>query len=477
MPPFDLGPRSNGEYLPHPQTPKVREAIRRTLAHSDDAARRLGMSRRNFLHSLGGAATMLFFLAACDSEESASRDESPGGTFAVSTTSTTELAAAAEELTGDEFIFDVQTHLLDFDLSTGAVGGGFASSFPQANCGEDDWRSCFGQDYWFEQLFMQSDTTMAVISAVPILVLPNPLSMDVMAAARAAAGRACGDDGRVFLHGQVNPNVGEFATAADGMRALREEFPIGAWKVYTHVPQAQGWWLDDHDADAVQCGNAFLDVVREIGPRVVCVHKGFGGGSEYSSPVDIGPAAAANPDITFVVYHSGYEGPDEGLYAPEAGSVGVNRLLSSLDAAGIEPGANVYAELGSTWWNAMRDPGIAAHVLGKLLARVGEDRVLWGTDSIWYGSPQDQIQAFRTFEISEQFQEEYGYPALTDEVKRKVFGLNAAEIYDAEPVTARCPADQAALEELRAALPARISYGPSTAAEARVLMRAHGLNV
>jgi len=39
--------------------------------------------------------------------------------------------------------------------------------------------------------------------------------------------------------------------------------------------------------------------------------------------------------------------------------------------------------------------------------------VLWGTDSIWYGSPQDQIQAFRAFEITPEFQERFGYPALT----------------------------------------------------------------
>ena len=39
--------------------------------------------------------------------------------------------------------------------------------------------------------------------------------------------------------------------------------------------------------------------------------------------------------------------------------------------------------------------------IGKLLKHVGEDNVLWGTDSIWYGSPQDQIQAFRTFQIAD----------------------------------------------------------------------------
>ena len=81
------------------------------------------------------------------------------------------------------------------------------------------------------------------------------------------------------------------------------------------MPGDRGWYLDDHDADAVQCGHAFLDAVREIGPKIVCVHKGFGGGQ----PVLVArstsaPAAKANPDIAFVVYHSGYDGPNEGPY-------------------------------------------------------------------------------------------------------------------------------------------------------------------
>src|SRR3712207_7937818 len=54
----------------------------------------------------------------------------------------------------------------------------------------------------------------------------------------------------------------------------------------------------------------------------------------------------------------------------------------------------------------MRDPTQAAHVLGKLLRHVGENNVLWGTDCIFYGSPQDQIQAFRAFHISREFRSE-----------------------------------------------------------------------
>ena len=79
------------------------------------------------------------------------------------------------------------------------------------------------------------------------------------------------------------------------------------------------------------------------------------------------------------------------------------------------------------WREVLRDPTTAAHTLGKLLKRVGEHRVLWGTDAIWYGSPQAQIQAFRAFAISNEFQDHFGYPALTDTIKAQVLGLNAAD--------------------------------------------------
>jgi len=67
--------------------------------------------------------------------------------------------------------------------------------------------------------------------------------------------------------------------------------------------------------------------------------------------------------------------------------------VSSLRGNEVAPNSNVYAELGTTWRIAMRNPDQAALVLGKLLVHVGENNVLWGTDSIWYGSPQDQIHS------------------------------------------------------------------------------------
>jgi uncharacterized protein len=124
----------------------------------------------------------------------------------------------------------------------------------------------------------------------------------------------------------------------------------------------------------------------------------------------------------------------------------------------------------------MRAPERAAHVLGKLLAHLGEDRILWGTDSIWYGSPQDQIQAFRAFEITTELQERYGYPALTPDVKRRILGANALKLHGvAAPVNA-CKPSAAEIEQARIEQPSpHRTYGPTTAAAVRELWRTHGV--
>jgi hypothetical protein len=107
----------------------------------------------------------------------------------------------------------------------------------------------------------------------------------------------------------------------------------------------------------------------------------------------------------------------------------------------------------------MSNPTEAAHVLGKLLNRMGEDRVLWGTDAIWLGSPQPQIMAFRAFEISPQFQEQFGYPALTPAIKSKIFGLSAAELFGIDSGAQYCGFDSQKLDEARAAYASLVDEG------------------
>jgi hypothetical protein len=462
--PLELGPISNGETGPVPATDITREAGRRARDLVDRQARRRGMARRDFLRTAMASAVVLLTLDACSGEAKEGRS---GGSFDVPEDATVDPDAAREILGGDEFVMDVQTHFLHLDPDAPFGDPGFL----QSSCGETDPRLCYSIDRYLEELFLRSDTDVAVVSAIPATGDDGPLSPARMDEARRAADALCGD-GRLLMHGQAVPQLGDLGARLDAMSALVEKYPIAAWKVYTHSPRP-GWSLDDHDPGAPQVGQAFLDRVRQTGVKTVCVHKGLSANDPAASPSDIGPAAAANPDLAFVVYHSGWEGPREGAYDPQG--AGVDRLVASLEAASIGPGENVYAELGSTWFQAMRDPEQAAHVLGKMLRAVGSDRILWGTDSIWYGSPQAQLEAFRVFDISAEYQDRFGYPALTPAVKHAILGRNAAALYDVTPTRTTCTFTREDLEEVRRALPARpASYGPRTRAATLAHLRAHG---
>jgi hypothetical protein len=472
--PIKLGPCSNGEYVPRPLSAVEAETIRRT-EEVERHARRLGMSRRTFLRSVSGAALMLFTL---DATSRAARATAAGGRYLVHPDAAYDLAAARDSIGGKEFIFDVQCHYLNYDLSKPG-GLGLGQLFPQKACGESDPRACFSVNHFVEELFLKSDTTKLVVSAIPIPGGANPLSISDMELVKRIMTSLCGT-GRVLLHGQTFPSLGSAAEQRDAMQQLRADHKIAAWKVYTHAGGGP-WWLDDHDSDVAKVGNAFLENVRAVGPKIVAVHKGFGlvGGNNrgYADPVDVGPAAKAHPDISFVVYHSGYEpGDTESPYTDQTAGVGVNRLITSVRKAGIGKRGNVYAELGSTWRSVMSDPTQAAHVLGKLLKQFGPDNVVWGTDSIWYGSPQDQIQAFRAFEITPEFQDKYGYPALTPKIKERILGKNSARIYKVKPSRKRCEFTPEELERVRQELPTGArTYGPTTDREVAALIRTHGL--
>jgi hypothetical protein len=55
--------------------------------------------------------------------------------------------------------------------------------------------------------------------------------------------------------------------------------------------------------------------------------------------------------------------------------------------------------------------------------------VVFGSDAVWYGSPQWQIEALWRFQIPEDMRQRWGYPRLTPAIKRKILGLNSARLY------------------------------------------------
>jgi uncharacterized protein len=246
-------------------------------------------------------------------------------------------------------------------------------------------------------------------------------------------------------------------------------FGVSAWKTYTQFgPDGKGYFMTDDP------GIALCEKARKLGVRNIAIHKGldFGPRSyEHSTCRDIGPIAKRFPDLNFLIYHSGYvANAEEGPHDPKR-TDGVDALVTSLLEAGVAPGSNVYAELGSTWrFASTRNPTHAAHVLGKLFKACGPDNVLWGTDSIWYGSPQDQIQAFRTFQISEELRAKHGYPEITPELRQKVFAQNAAKVYslDLAALQKKTARDATAKDKLayqERPNPTFHTYGPRTRRE------------
>jgi predicted TIM-barrel fold metal-dependent hydrolase len=480
--PIKIDSTTNGEFLPRPISARARAAKDNAMGFVGDAARRVGLSRRNFLTSACGAAATLFAM-----NEAYAALGQRGGRFAVPGDAAYDMHLASSVVGGDEFIFDVQGHHVNPQgawrkklLNPWQVALRF---FPQARCTEERGAiACFSAERFIHEVFLDSDTDLCVLSMVPTGPDDNPLTAEEAAATRAMVEAMEGDH-RLMIHGLVHPQI---EGSIERMEWQAKELKVAAWKLYTQWgPDGRGYWLDDE-----QYGIPVIEKAREVGVNVICIHKGlplpgilFGTRTtQYARPVDVGRVARMYPDMTFIVYHSGYE-PDitEGPYDPhEEEPRGINDLIRSLHDNGITPNSNVYAELGSTWRAVMREPDEAAHLMGKLLKYVGEDNVLWGTDSIWYGSPQDQIQAFRTFEISQEFQERYGYPAITPEIRAKVFGLNAAKPYGLAPEEIRKRNSGDKLDRVRegylqAPDPSFRTYGPRTRREFFDLLKENGV--
>jgi predicted TIM-barrel fold metal-dependent hydrolase len=422
---------ASDEYAPVPWSARDRRALHRFASELPDRARVLAMTADEYRFDRRGTASTL---RAIDAEHG-------GCFFAVPEAAVFDVAAAEATFAGRAPAVDVQTHLVDPARWSGPHAAALADFLTMV----DPQRWPTGVDpeaidalAWAGLVFGASETAVALLTSTPGPADRNVLTNAQIASARRVVDRYAGS-GRVLTHTIVHPNLGP--SELDAMTEWRETCSPSGWKCYTlwgpptKASPTGGWFLDDEEV-----GFPFLEQVRRLGPRVVATHKGLGGpipdaSVAAASPRDIGPAAAAFTDIDFVVYHSGYErDPDgqEGPYRAHSAARplrGVDRLVASLAEHEIGAGGNVYAELGTTWFLMLRRPLEAAHVLGKLLVALGPERILWGTDSIWYGSPQPLIDAFRAFTIPETLQEQYGYPPLDLETKERILSFNARRVY------------------------------------------------
>src|SRR5437867_4896873 len=178
---------------------------------------------------------------------------------------------------------------------------------------------------------------------------------------------------------------------------------------------------------------------RKPGFKNICVHKGLAPGPpdpERGHPRDMPKAAKDWPNLNFITYHACIQPAFfmyDALQEVKSGKMrqGVPDISWTTEYATlVAPHKNTYAEIGTTWASSIVTfPTVAAHIMGQLMKFMGPDRIVFGSDAVWYGSPQWQIDAMWRFQIPEDLRKKYGYPEMTPDARRKILGLNSAKLY------------------------------------------------
>jgi uncharacterized protein len=467
---------SNGEYLPPPQSETQKRVEQRIFELSDINGKRLGLSRRQFMRTSCGMAAA--FLAM--------KEIYGGNVFQVDEAEAREpelALARAQGLTG-QFIFDVQTHFVRDDFEHKELLG-------LAQFAGENWNPKLKEEgmslarYKFQNyvkdIYYDSDTNLALLSGAPF---DDPtwwlLSNEQIVKTRELINDFAGSR-RLLAHTVITPKQPGWMDEVDKAIAV---YKPDSWKSYTIgdplSPSKYPWRLDDE-----QVMYPFYEKAAKAGINTICTHKGllppdyeksFAGVWEYATTWDIGKAAKDWPQLNFVIYHSALrpflELPDQAWAEYETSG----RIQWASDLAEIPQKygvTNVYAELGTSFANsAVAHPKFSAALVGTLIKGMGVDHVLWGTDSVWYGSPQWQIEALRRLEVPEDMQKKYGLPALggaNSSTKQLIFGANAARLYrlnlkaaDNAPMPAYSEDNLATLKsqyELAAKDPTNLRYG------------------
>lgn len=467
---------SNEEFYPRPQNRRQKQVEALIGEMAEEKSKRLGLDRRTFMGSSMGLATC--FLAA---------NKVYGNYWDVDEVETLETAAYEEKWPkGEYFIIDVQTHFSD-------LPGNMSSLLPfrkmefVKNMGfnlKND-KDAYSFQNFVKEIFFDSETAMCVISGVPsreinkdpktgrilegkerikgeaLPILPSFL----MAESRDKINALAGSE-RALSQGNCAPNhywdksknEPDWGQLFDQMDREVETYKIRSWKWYCHFDPGKsggGFRLDDEKVSYPAYEHS-----KKLGLRTFSVHKGYASQSRtlghMAHPGDVEKAALDNPDLTFIVYHSALKhGPNEPefekgtLFDPTTGDLAWHADLMKIKER--NPGLqNVFCEIGSAFGTlAIVHPEMCMHFMGRNIKTYGADHVIWGTDCLWWGSPQWVIDAFKRFDISDELCEKFGYSKITKEDKAKIFGLNAAKIYGVDVEEKRTNLPKDALEKAK----------------------------
>ena len=471
---------SNGEYMPIGQTDKQKEVEARLTALSAQAAKELGMSRRKFLTTSGGFAAS--FIAM---------NQVFGEFFDVRAIDMLVPQAYAQGAPQGVFVFDDQTHIIRSsrvgpgnalrDIAQGVQNGfnpsGLADELGRVNfpwnpalVGLPNLNSNFHLAQYMKDVYLDSQVQVAIMTNNNSAAIPGangsrpPRSVaeserfEILTAEQTMATRdwvnQLAGSKRMLGHGQLYTGVGNLWFIEEQIEHLKPD----SWKGYNIATAAKlddnpnsdmvRWTLDDPvvayptyaKIDEYARKNDGEILKKYPGFRNLSIHKGLStnGGPDprLGYPSDIPKAARDWPQFNFIIYHSCIRPGFWVLNALNDVKSGVTRegvpdiLWTTEMAVLAAPYPNVYAEIGTTFASTVITfPTVCAHILGQLLKFMGEDRIVFGSDAVWYGSPQWQIEALWRFQIPEEMCRRYGYPRLTPQIKRKILGLNSARLY------------------------------------------------
>ncbi len=483
---------SNGEYMPPPQSTNQKKVEARLKELADTAAKKLGVSRRQFLGSTGGTAAA--FIAMNDVF---------GKFFNVEKDEMFEPAAHAKNgPPKDLFVVDDQLHFVrgsrtDVALSLRAIAQGpttpgFTSNpFNPAGVGDEFgnpwgvWNPAligmpitpdmFHIVQFIKSIYFDSQVTVGLISNVTAFVALGPGGVpfiarnvseartgEVLTAAQTAAGRdfinQLAGSRRAMAHGLLYVGKGNL----DYIQYQIDHHHPDAWKGY-NISQAakvdtdpnslmRQWQHDDENV----AYPTFELITKNVnagrlgkGGNIISVHKGLARGlpplAHNGYPSDLPKALKDWPNLNFLTYHSCIQDSffdDQALAEIRASEAGTRPLLNGVPnidwvtpyAQLTGPFKNSFGEIGTTFASSVVTfPTVTAHILGQLLRYKGPKQIVFGSDSLWYGSPQWQIEALWRFQIPDRIAERWDYPQLDEDDKRDILGLNSGKLYGLTP--------------------------------------------
>ncbi len=432
---------SSEEYLPVPQTAKQREVEARLKEMSARLAKRQGLSRRRFFQTASGmAASFVAMNQVFGPLFSASEAEA----------ATPELANQLAAAQSGQFVIDGHTHflrddtkLLGFVKQREAVGkSGWNKTLAEKEQTIEDLK----YPNYLKEIYMDSDTKVALLTNSPSEVPEDWFIPQAQVfATRERVNKEAGIR-RMLAHFTFTPGWPGWLDQVD---EAVERFKPDSWKGYTvgdntHKDLANHPW----HADDEKLMYPFYEKIAKTGIRNVCIHKGLFAPATaekfphllpYADVSDVGKAAKDWPQLNFIIYHSGYRwvggSPADGM--AEFDKTGRSSWTSDLAEIPEKYGVkNVYGDLGQLFaWTSVAEPRLAAALMGILVKGIGADHIVWGTDALWTGAPQWQIEGLRRLEIPEDMQKKHGFQPLgpaDGAVKTAVFSGNSARLYGLE---------------------------------------------